>query len=201
MRRRDAWAPVMPLIARAPPPPAGRILAGPGVRLTSTAPTYAAPPAFQAPALVPPHSVIRSPRPRSSASLRIAIMCRALGRTPLLPPTPYGVWIRPKTAGDLRPRQARLLLQPLQALWEVVGDVVGFSLVEYALSRHSAGPFAGLPDPHLRERPVHTSAGGRREMPPSQPLPCSEGARPGGLTAPPGHPCMRPAMLSAACRS
>ena len=43
--------------------------------------------------------------------------------------------------------------------------------------------------------------GGRREMPPPQPLPRGESARPGGAVSPPGHPCMRPVMLSAARRS
>ena len=102
-----------------------------------------------------------------------------------------------------RPLQARLLIKPLRALWEVGGDLVGDSAVVDALSRHRAGPSAGLSDTHLRDRPVRAAGGATRwrEMPPPLPLPCRESARPGGLTATPGHPCMRPAMLSAARRS
>ena len=61
-------------------------------------------------------------------------------------------WIRPnssipalhvegrgtQTAGQLRPRQPGLLLEPLQALWEVVGEDIDYSAVVCALSWHDA---------------------------------------------------------------
>ncbi len=84
------------------------------------------------------------------------------GPHPLIPPAPYRVWVRSETAIYLRPRQTGLLLEPQQALREVVGEDVGSSAVVCALSRHSAGPSVGLSDPHLRDRPVR--AAGRNAM-------------------------------------
>ena len=74
-----------------------------------------------------------------------------------LPPSPYGVGIGPEVAGDLRPRQAGLLLEPLQPLREVAGEAVGDSPVVNALSRRGAGPSAELSDPHLWDRPVRAA--------------------------------------------
>ena len=58
------------------------------------------------------------------------------GPRALVPPTSYGEGVGSETAGDLRPRQAGLHLEPVQALWEVVGENVGPSAVVCALSRH-----------------------------------------------------------------
>ena len=89
------------------------------------------------------------PRPRLSASSTSAFRCWWLGRT-AFSPTPYGVAIGLQTAGNLRPRQTRLLLEPPQPFREVVGDDVGSSTVTCALSawrRHSlstaVGPLLG----------------------------------------------------------
>ena len=84
------------------------------------------------------------------------------GASPSLPPAPHRLVVDVETADDLRPRQARLLLEPLQPLREVVGDLVGHSAVVCPLSRHRAGPSAGLSDPHLRERPVRAAMGTAR---------------------------------------
>ena len=51
------------------------------------------------------------------------------------PPAPHRLVVDVETADDLRPRQARLLLEPLKPLREVVGDLVGHSAVVDALSR------------------------------------------------------------------
>ena len=48
-----------------------------------------------------------------------------VGPHALVPPTSYGEGVGSETAGDLPPRQARLHLEPLQALREVVGENVG----------------------------------------------------------------------------
>ena len=61
-----------------------------------------------------------------------------VGPDPAISPTPYGVAIGLQAAGDLRPRQARLLLEPLEPLREVVGEDLGSSPVMCALSRHGA---------------------------------------------------------------
>ena len=52
-----------------------------------------------------------------------------VGPDPAISPAPYGVAIGPQAAGDLRPRQARLFLEPLQPLREVLGEGVGSSVV------------------------------------------------------------------------
>ena len=59
-----------------------------------------------------------------------------MGPHPFLLPPLHRVEIGPEAAGDLRPRQARLLLEPLQPLGEVVGEVGRSSSVMDALSRH-----------------------------------------------------------------
>ena len=43
---------------------------------------------------------------------------------PLVPPAPHSLGIGVETAVQFRPRQARLLLEPHEALREVVGEVV-----------------------------------------------------------------------------
>ena len=58
------------------------------------------------------------------------------GAGPTFPPAPHCLVVDVETADNLRPRQARLLLEPLQPLREVVGDLVGHSAVMNALSRH-----------------------------------------------------------------
>ena len=65
------------------------------------------------------------------------------GARPPLDPAPHRLRMDTETAVQLRPRQARLLLEPLEALREVVGEAVSSSLVLSALSRHRAGPSAG----------------------------------------------------------
>ena len=52
-----------------------------------------------------------------------------VGPHALVPPASYGGGVGSKTARDLRPREAGLLLEPLQALWEVSGEDVGPSAV------------------------------------------------------------------------
>ena len=78
-------------------------------------------------------------------------MCSTLGRAPAFLPTPYGVAVGTDASGNLRPGQAGLLLEPLEALREVVGELVSLSVLLDALSRHRAGPSRGrlqspLPD-------------------------------------------------------
>ena len=65
------------------------------------------------------------------------------GPHPAFSPTPYGGAKGPDAAGDLRPRQARFLLEPLQPLREALGEGFGPSVVVNALSRHRAVPSAG----------------------------------------------------------
>ena len=101
-----------------------------------------------------------------------------VGSYPVEPPTSYGERVGSETAGDLRPRQAGLLLEPLQALWEFVGEYVGPWAVVCVRSQHG--------EPVLPQDSRTLTYGS---------------ARPGGITAPTGHPCMRPVMLSAARRS
>ena len=66
------------------------------------------------------------------------------GASPSLPPAPQRLVVDVETPCNLRPRQPRLLLEPLQPLREVVGDLVGHSAVVYALSRHLVGLPQGL---------------------------------------------------------
>ena len=61
-----------------------------------------------------------------------------VGPDPAFSPTPYGVAIGLQAAGDLRPRRARLFLEPLEPLREVVGEDLGSSPGMCALSRHGA---------------------------------------------------------------
>ena len=63
-----------------------------------------------------------------------------VGPRSAISPSPYGVAIGLQATGDLRPRQARLLLEPPQTLREVVRDGMGSSVVANALSRHRAYP-------------------------------------------------------------
>ena len=86
------------------------------------------------------------------------------GKHPLLPPPPYGVGMGPQAAGDLRPRQAGLLLEPLQAMREVVGEAVGDSPVVSALSRHGVSPAHGRPQSPPQEGLV-VSRAVRRQTP------------------------------------
>ncbi len=65
------------------------------------------------------------------------------GASATLPPAPQRLVMDVETTGDLRPRQARLLLESLQPLREVVGDLVGHSAVVDALSRHGIGGPSG----------------------------------------------------------
>ena len=92
--------------------------------------------ALQAPAPRRPQSLNRWPRPNSPASASSTIMYRMLVARPAQYPAPHGVGMDAETPVQLRPRQPRLLLEPLQPLGEVVGDFVGLSGVVYALSRH-----------------------------------------------------------------
>ena len=88
-----------------------------------------------------------------------------MGPHPFLPPPLHGVGIGSKAAGDLRPRQVRLLLEPHQALREVVGEDVGSSAVVDALSRHGASAFQGTsarPFPHGSIQPRREPRAGRR---------------------------------------
>ena len=53
-------------------------------------------------------------------------------------PAPYGAGIGPQATGQLSPRQVRLLHEPFHPLRKGVGEVVCFSSVVCALSRHGA---------------------------------------------------------------
>ena len=68
------------------------------------------------------------------------------GPHPLIPPAPYRVGVRSETAVHLRPRQAGLLLEPLQAMGEVVGKDVGSSAVVCTLSRHGTSSPSAQPE-------------------------------------------------------
>ena len=87
-------------------------------------------------------------------------------------PLAVPVAIGPDAAVDLRPRKAGLLLEPRQALREVVGEHIDYSAVAGVLSRHPAGPsgicIASLPGgsvPPERVRGIppspHSCPGGR----------------------------------------
>ena len=77
------------------------------------------------------------------------------GTTQALPPAPHGLGMGPQAPVYLRPRQARLLLEALEALREVIGKAPDSSAVMSALSRHRAGPSCvGLGPLLLRERPA-----------------------------------------------
>ena len=104
---------------------------------------------------------------------------------PTYGPTPYGVGICPESAGDLRPRQARLFLEPLQPQGEIVGEVVGDSLVVIALSRHGAHDPPGAQPATLS----NTSAGIALPVGP-RPRPLRFRVR---LRLP--HPSMHPCLL------
>ena len=86
-----------------------------------------------------------------------------VGPHAFVPPTSDGEGVGSETAGDLRPRQAGLHLEPLQALWEVVGENVGHSAVVCALSRNPARPPSRRTGHSLhRERAgCHVIPGGR----------------------------------------
>ena len=74
-----------------------------------------------------------------------------VGPHPLVPPAPQVEDRRSQAAGQLCPRQAGLLLEPPQPLREVVGEVVGASLVMDVLSRHRAGSFKKTADRSIQE--------------------------------------------------
>ena len=87
---------------------------------------------------VPPHSMALSVGKQVAEAQAVGQFHQRLpvlmvGPDPAFSPTPYGMAIGLQAAGDRRPRQARLLLEPLQPLREVVGS----SAVVCALSRHS----------------------------------------------------------------
>ena len=64
------------------------------------------------------------------------LLMSQVGPHALVPPTSYGEGVGSETAGDLRPWQVRLLLEPHEALPEVVGEAVGSAAAVCALSRH-----------------------------------------------------------------
>ena len=70
-------------------------------------------------------------------------------------PAHDGVGMGAETPVQLRPRQARLLLEPHQPLREVCGEVIGLSGVVYALSRHRAGPSGTQPEASLQGERRH----------------------------------------------
>ena len=61
-----------------------------------------------------------------------------VGTAPALLPAPYGVAVCANASGDLRLGQAGLPLEPLEALREAVGEVIGLHVVVNPLSRHGA---------------------------------------------------------------
>ena len=61
-----------------------------------------------------------------------------VGTPPAFLPTPNGVAVCANASGDLRPRQAGLLLETLEVFREVVGEVIGLYVVVNPLSRHVA---------------------------------------------------------------
>ena len=75
-------------------------------------------------------------------------------------PEPHRVRIGSEASGNLRPRQAGLLLEPLQPLRKVGGEVVGFSMVEYALSRDHTS----LPVHNQLFNPIRTQASSSRGL-------------------------------------
>ena len=102
-----------------------------------------------------------------------------VGPDPAISPTPYGVAIGLQAAGDLRPRQARLLLEPLEPLREVVGEDLGSSPVmcgcrgmAQALPEHSRRPptmrTQGIPFPYRSYR----GRSGSKRLPRPFMLPC-----------------------------
>ena len=86
-----------------------------------------------------------------------------VGTHSLLPPPPDGDGIDPDSTGDLRPRQARRVLEPSQTLREVVWHWVCSSPVSDALSTHGAPALphgaSGLP-PAGASRPTGIRARG-----------------------------------------
>ena len=76
-----------------------------------------------------------------------------VGPHPGLPPTPYGVVAGPQAAGNLRPRQARLLLEPLR---EVVEEDAQVILLWWACCR---GMAQNLPAHNRRHSPRRAGGG------------------------------------------
>ena len=72
------------------------------------------------------------------------------GSHPQVPPAPQGVRVGPEAAGQLRPGQAGLLPEPLQAPGKVLGEgVLDSAVIVNALSRHRAGPSRSSSPPAL----------------------------------------------------
>ena len=69
--------------------------------------------------------------------LHVGFPVLTVGPDPAFSPGPHGVAIGLQPAGDLRPRQARLLLDARQAPGETPGEDGGHSAVMRSLSRHS----------------------------------------------------------------
>ena len=94
------------------------------------------------PAPAPPQSVKMWRRPISSARSSSHYVCH-VGARPAQHPPPHRVGMGTETPGGFRPRQPRLLLEPLQPkpLTKVVGEIVGLPCVVYALSRHDKAAF------------------------------------------------------------
>ena len=114
-----------------------------------------------------------------------------VGAAPACLPTPYGLAVGSDAPGNLRPREPGLLLESLETLREVVGEVIGLYVVVNTLSRHWASPSGALR--HQRGRP--TSVGRPRTGI------YAPGSDPGShrLFAVTGHPipadpCMRPLL-------
>ena len=78
---------------------------------------------------------------------------RIVGPSLAFSPAPHRVAIGSKAAGNLRPRQARLRLEPLQPLREFVGEFIGASPVAVGAGRLPPPPLPrwSIP-PHYRRR-------------------------------------------------
>ena len=117
-----------------------------------------------------------------------------VGPHPLVPPAPHGFGVGVETAVQLRPREPGLLLEPHEALREVVGEVVGPSAVLDALSRHLVGlprsvHVCGLSCCPKSCRTAMDAAG--RQVPVPTPAPRTS------LSSPPA--CRRPGWTTRSC--
>ena len=120
------------------------------------------------------HSLLGEQMAKAQIVRQVQERCKVAyaGPHPLIPPATYRVGVGSETAVYLRPRQVGLLLEPHQALREVVGKDVGSSAVVCALSRHSANPSHVRPQSPPRRDVQAASRGVRKQpdLPPPQDL-------------------------------
>ena len=132
-----------------------------------------------------PYSVNRWPKAQIVSEVQERCKVAYAGPHPLIPPATYRVGVGSETAVHLRPRQVGLVLEPHQALREVLGEVVCSSAVVSALSRHGRqylSRTAAIPSATGMPRPSAVRCAIKAVLPPPR---SSDSSGPGEAASPP----------------